>query len=178
MSLTPPSSHSGGFTPTPGSLATAAALFYTAQGGTGTPAAGGTSWPTTFKSVIPIDPVDFVYGVLQDAATAPLATYGAAGLVFSYGGVVFTATDTSGDQYDCGVSVLIQSDTGLQSLRLDGSGSIAASPTGGTVTIAQADLTPTAITGSDLAYDTGSGHVTSTAGGNFAVILTVTGNFD
>ena len=155
-----------------------AVLYYTGGGSTGAPSGGGGGWVLGPAGVVQIDPVSQVYGQVDASATAPLSTYAAMATIFTYGGVIFTATDTSGDLYDASVSVIIQNETGSQSATLSGGASISSSPTGGTVTIASTDLTMSATTGTDITYDDATGVVATTAGGSFAVQILLSGGWD
>lgn len=155
-----------------------AVLIYNGGGSTAAPSGGGNGLLLQPAGVIQIDPVGQTYGNLDVSAAASLQTYAAMATIFTYGGVIFTATDTSGDEYDCAVAVTIQNETGSQSAILSGGESISQSAEGGTVTIASTDLTKAATTGADITYDDTTGVVTTTAGGSFSVQILLTGEWD
>lgn len=145
---------------------------------TGAGSGGGAGWVLNPTLALPIDPVGLSIGDFSVPLTAPLTTYAADAVILGYSGVVYTATDTSNDAYDCSVDIQIQNETGSQCLQLAGGVSIPPSDSGGTVTLESTDLSPTAVTGTDLSYNAENGHVTTTAGGSFSVLANVTGAWD
>ena len=121
-------------------------------------------------------PADYSNNQLGDqwvTFTAPIATVAADGQVFTVSSGSLSITSNPDDQYALVITVIVQNETGSQSLELNYEEVIAESAEGGTVTLALADITATAITGTDLSFSTESGIVTTTAGGNFTTFVTV-----
>lgn len=159
-----------------------AAVYWTSEISTGAPSGGGAGWILNAAGSGPWDAVGSVFGSVFGATTsvttAPLSTYAAMAVVLGFTQVIVNATSTTADGLDVEVKIQVQNETGSQSLELSGGKTIPASPSGGSVTYASTDLSASATTGSDLAYNAGAGHVTTTAGGSFAVVASIAIYFD
>ena len=158
----------------------AAAVYFTSEVSTGAPSGGGAGWILNAAGTVPWDATSSggSFGPFTSLVTAPLSTYAAMAVVLGFSAVIVTATSTSGDALDVEVTIQVQNETGSQSLLLSGGKTIPQSGSGGSVTFASTDLSASATTGSDLAYTSGTGHVATTAGGNFAVLASIAITFD
>ena len=86
---------------------------------------------------------------------------------------------TQGAAYTVNVDILVQNEDGSESLHLTGAQTIAQSSSPGSATVDGPDLSVVDSTGTDLGYDSSTpGHVTTTAGGNYAVRVQVFGEWD
>lgn len=87
--------------------------------------------------------------------------------------------DTTVDQFDISLTVLIQSMDGTSNaIGLTGSSAAVAGGAGDSASFDSTGLSLTVGAGTDLVYDSGTGTVTTTAGGTYSMFAVLTGNWD
>lgn len=125
----------------------------------------------------PVDPVAFQYGAVNIPVSLPLFTY-PPGAIATFGGWNVNQVDTTNDPYDIRVALIISDATGTNSLVLQGAATANAGTPGDAATINPGDLTVTNLVGTDLSYDTGTGEITSAAGGVYWIQAIWNGDWD
>jgi hypothetical protein len=130
------------------------------------------------QDTVPFDPTSLAEGAqLGPAVTVPATTYTSAAEIVQIGAVTVTlSTPSLVDAYDIQVTVLVMSVDSTEVASVAASGSIARGST--TLTLATTDFTLSALTGSDIAYDSATVKITTTAGGVFGFVAQLAGFWD
>lgn len=103
-------------------------------------------------------------------ATFPLFSTAPAGTVITFGSLSIPSIDTTNFDYEISVALEISNLDGSEFMNVNGTVTASSGAPGDTATLATTDLSVTSQTGTDLAYDSATGIVSTTAGGSFGVI--------
>lgn len=127
---------------------------------------------------MPLDTVHFTGGTYNRPMSVPPITVGSSGLIATFNGFSVQNIDTTNDGYDLSAQMIVFNADGSETITINGGGFIPAAGPGQTATIAAGDMSVTGQVGSDLSYDSGTGDVTSAAGGTYAVCCFFAGEWD
>lgn len=126
---------------------------------------------------VPSDPVGFTVGYANEVVTLPLFTY-TAGAIVTFSDWSVTNVDTTNDKYDIQVQIFVSTTVGASAISLIGTAQAVAGAPGDSANISFADITVSNTVGVDLSYDTGTGAISSAAGGVYGVVAIFSGQWD
>lgn len=118
------------------------------------------------------------FGDTTVTATIPLTTYAAGAAVATVGDALVSISENSSDAFDLSCRITVQNETGSEAAALVATHTIPESPNGGTYSFQYTDFNLTAITGTDLTYNSETGAIHTTAGGSFWTVASLSGNYD
>lgn len=128
--------------------------------------------------VFPYNPVGGSPSAVSETKTYPPVTVGAAATVATVGIAAIQNIDTTHRQYDLTYDVRVTSLDGTQQLFLSASITINNGIPNDSGAVFPADMTVGGSVGTDLAYDPGTGIISSVAGGSFVVWVSPEGGYD
>lgn len=131
--------------------------------------------PTT---VIPVDAVGLTYGSFETDESAGPFTVLPTGVVCRFEGWQVTGVDTRVDAYNISTYIVVFNAALTEVITVSGGVNANNSILEDQAMVTAADMTATATAGTDLAYDSTTGIVSSTAGGVFVVVFTGEGEWN
>lgn len=128
--------------------------------------------PSAFAALDPVAQ----RGGLAVVQSLPSATYAIGAAIFGIEALSVSALPESSDGFDITFTAAITNADGTEAASLSGSVTIPSGTSSGSLTTAE--LTLNEIAGVDLTYDSGTGRVSTTAGGVYSAVLSVLFGYD